>query len=147
MHSNNVSHLLNERVSAVKLIAVGLGVADAVAASNHGYEKQNEAAITGNFNKAETVPGTDQKGWRRLRLCLKSKPSDTLRHYREMDRQILANDGNGYSGHSCGGDSETGPVQAEYVGSVDSSVRRRKRAGEHQQQTVRRTDKSLFCER
>lgn len=89
MHSNDVSHLLNDRVTAVELLAADPGVADAVAASNQSYEKQNEAAINENLDKAEKVWSSPQ-GLTKVNALLGSKPSETLDHYRGMDHQILA---------------------------------------------------------
>jgi hypothetical protein len=89
MHSNDVSHLLNDRVSAVKLIAADPGLAEAVAASDHSYEKQSETAIDENLDKTETI-WSGPEGVAKVKSLLESKPSETLRHYRDMDHEILA---------------------------------------------------------
>jgi len=88
MYSSNLSHEVTDRVSAVKLIAADPGVVEAVIAANRGYQNQNEAAISDKLDKAEKTWGTPQ-ATPAVKALLTSKPSETLRHYHEMDQQML----------------------------------------------------------
>jgi len=88
MYSNNLSHEVSDRVSAVKLIAADPGVVEAVTAANRAYQNQNEAAISDKLDKAEKTWETPQAA-PAVKSLLTSKPSETLRHYHEMDQQML----------------------------------------------------------
>jgi hypothetical protein len=88
MYSVDVAHLVNDRVTAVKLISADPGVVEAVTAANRSYEKQTEPAIAEKLESAEKSWSTPQSA-RVVQTLLESKTSETLRHYREMDPQIL----------------------------------------------------------
>jgi hypothetical protein len=88
MYSNNLSHEIHDRVSAVKLIAADPGVVEAVTAANRDYRNQSEAAIAEKLSKAEKTWQTAQAA-PAVKSLLVSKPSETLRHYTDMDQQML----------------------------------------------------------
>jgi hypothetical protein len=88
MYSNNLSHEVSDRVAAVKLIAADPGVVEAVVTANRAYQNQNEAAISDKLDKAEKTWETPQ-ATPAVKSLLTSKQSETLRHYHEMDQQML----------------------------------------------------------
>jgi hypothetical protein len=88
IYSSNLSHGLHDRVSAVKLIAADPGVVEAVTTANRGYEKQDEDTISSKVAKADKIWGTPEAA-PTVKSLLSAKPSETLRHYHEMDPQIL----------------------------------------------------------
>lgn len=88
MYSNNLSHELHDRVSAVKLIAADPGVVEAVTAANRTYQSKSEAAITDKIGSAEKTWQTPEAA-QAVKALLVSKPSETLRHYTDMDQQML----------------------------------------------------------
>jgi hypothetical protein len=88
MYSNNLSHEIHDRVAAVKLIAADPGVVEAVTAGNRTYQSQSEAAITDKLNSAEKTWQTPQAA-ATVKSLLVSRPSETLRHYTNMDQQML----------------------------------------------------------
>jgi hypothetical protein len=88
MYSNDVSHQLNDRVAAVKLIAADPGVVEAVTTANRAYEKQSETAINDKLDQADKA-WNGPEGATKVKALLTSKPSETLRHYHEMDPQVL----------------------------------------------------------
>jgi hypothetical protein len=88
MYSNNVSHQVQDRIAAVKLIAADPGIVEAVSTANRAYQKQNDAAINEKISKQEKAWGSPEAA-NTVKALLASKSSDTLRHYREMDPGIL----------------------------------------------------------
>jgi hypothetical protein len=88
MHSNDVAHLLHDRVATVKLIAADPGVVEVVSNADKAYAKQDEAAISANLDKSEKV-WNGPEGVAKVKALLDSKPSETLTHYHDMDPQIL----------------------------------------------------------
>jgi preprotein translocase subunit SecG len=88
MYSNSLSHEIHDRVSAVKLIAADPGVVEAVTTANRAYQNQNEAAINEKLDKAEKAWATPQAA-PVVKALLTAKPSETLRHYHDMDQQML----------------------------------------------------------
>jgi hypothetical protein len=88
MYSNNIAHEIHDRVSAVKLIAADPGVVEAVAAANRAYQNQSESAIAEKLSKAEKTWQTPQAATE-VKSLLASKQSETLRHYHDMDQQML----------------------------------------------------------
>jgi hypothetical protein len=88
MYSTETSHLLNDRVAAVKLIAADPGVVEAAVASNSSYAKQSGASANENIQKIEKIWSAPE-GVAKVNALLSSKPSETLRHYHEMDKGML----------------------------------------------------------
>jgi hypothetical protein len=88
LYSHEISHLLNDRVAAVKLIAADPSVVEAVAAGNRAYKGQNEAAVSEKLEKMNGTWGGPEAATT-VKTLLASKPSETLRHYHEMDPSIL----------------------------------------------------------
>jgi len=88
LYSGEISHLLNDRVAAIKLIAADPSVVEAVAAGNRAYKGQDESAVAG---KLEKMNGTwsGPESATAVKALLASKPSETLRHYHEMEPSIL----------------------------------------------------------
>ena len=87
MYSTETSHLLNDRVAAVKLIAADPGVVEATVASNNSFGKSG-ASANADIEKIEKVWSTPE-GAAKANALLSSKPSETLRHYHEMDKGML----------------------------------------------------------
>jgi hypothetical protein len=71
----------------VKLIAADPGVVEATVASNSSFGKSG-ASANGNIEKVEKVWNTPE-GVAKANALLASKPSETLRHYHEMDKGML----------------------------------------------------------
>lgn len=88
MYGNDVSHQLNDRVAAVKLIAADPGVVEAVTTANRAYENQSETAINERLDKADKAWNGPEEATK-VKALLESKPSETLRHYHDMVPQIL----------------------------------------------------------
>jgi hypothetical protein len=88
MYGNNVSHLFNERISGVKLISADPGIVEAVAAANRGYQNQSESAVSEKIDKADKAWSTPQSA-PAVKALLTSKVSETLRHYHDMEPQIM----------------------------------------------------------
>lgn len=87
MYSTETSHLLNDRVAAVKLIAADPGVVEATVASNNSFGKSG-ASANASIEKIEKAWSTPE-GAAKANALLSSKPSETLRHYHEMDKGML----------------------------------------------------------
>jgi hypothetical protein len=88
MYSTDITHLLNDRIGAVKLIAADPGVVEAVAAADHAYQKQDEAALSEKIDKADKAWNAPESA-PAVRALLSSKVSETLRHYHEMEPQQM----------------------------------------------------------
>ena len=88
MYSNDLSHLLNERIAAAKLIAADPGIVETVSQANRSYQKQSEAAIADKLDKADKQWSTPEAA-PMVKALLSSKASETLRHYHEMDPTML----------------------------------------------------------
>lgn len=88
MYSADITHLLNDRISAVKLISADPGIVEAVTSADRSYQKQDEAAISAKLDKADKSWNTPEAA-PAVRALLSSKVSETLRHYHEMEQQML----------------------------------------------------------
>src|SRR4051812_8657680 len=53
MYSADISHLVNDRIAAVKLISADPGLVEAVTAANRAYQKQDEAAVSAKLDKED----------------------------------------------------------------------------------------------
>lgn len=88
MYSADISHLVNDRIAAVKLISADPGIVEAVTAANRAYQKQDEAAVSAKLDKQDKAWNSPESA-PAVRTLLTSKVSETLRHYHEMEPQIL----------------------------------------------------------
>lgn len=88
MYSNSLAHEIGDRVAAVKLIAADPGIVEAVTAANRAYQNQSDAAVNDKIDKAEKTWETPQ-ATPLVKTLLTSKSSETLRHYHDMDPQMI----------------------------------------------------------
>lgn len=88
VYSDNLSHLLNDRIAAVKLISANPALIEAVASANRSYQGQSEPAITDRLRKMEATWSKPESA-NAVKELLSSKPSEALRHYRDMDPTFL----------------------------------------------------------
>jgi hypothetical protein len=88
MYSNDISHQISDRVAAVNLIAAEPGVVAAVKTANSGYKAEKEESNNDKIAKAENAWGTPQSAGT-VKAILATPVSETLRHYRDMDPQLL----------------------------------------------------------
>jgi hypothetical protein len=88
MYGNDISHQIGDRVAAVNLIAAEPTVIGAVKTANSSYQTGKEQSSNDKAAKTESTWGTPQSA-PVVKAMLANPVSQTLRHYRDMDPELL----------------------------------------------------------